>query len=147
MQKMILFAATLVSATVLCAAALEPLNVKPGLWQVTMTSTVSGLPAPIVNTYKSCVRKEDLDKYPFSDPKDKCVWTVQSSTGSKMEATGTCMPEGMGKVDFAISLQALDSENVKGTGQLTANGPAGAMNGNYSGTGKWIGATCPAGKK
>jgi hypothetical protein len=147
MPKMILLAATLVSATVLYAAALEPLNVKPGLWQVTMTSTVSGLPAPIVNTYKSCVRKEDLDKYPFTDAKDKCVWTVQSSTGSTMAASGTCMPEGMGKVDFTMNLQALDSENVKGTGQLTANGPAGSMTGNYSGTGKWVGATCPAGMK
>jgi hypothetical protein len=147
MRKMILFAATLVSATVLYAAALEPLNVKPGLWQVTMTSTISGLPKPTVNAYKSCVKKEDLDKYPFTDPKDKCVWTVQSSTGSNMEATGTCMPEGMGKVDFSMNLQALDSENVKGTGQLTANGPVGAINGNYSATAKWVGATCPPGMK
>src|ERR1700680_733742 len=137
MRKMILLAAVLLSATVLLAATLEPLNVKPGLWQVTMTSTISGLPAPTVSTYKSCVKKEDLDKYPFTDPKDKCAWTVQSSTGSKMEATGTCMPEGMGKVDFSMRLEALDSENVKGTGKLTANGPAGAMNGNYSATAKW----------
>ena len=144
MRRMIFLAAIILSATVLLAANLEPLNVKPGLWQVTMTSTISGLRAPIVNNYKSCVKKEDLDKYPFTDPDAKCVWTVQSSTGSKMEATGTCMPQGMGKVDFSISLEAVDSENVKGTGQLTANGPAGTMKGNYSGTGKWIGATCPA---
>jgi hypothetical protein len=57
------------------------------------------------------------------------------------------MPEGMGKVDFSMSLQALDSENVKGTGQLTVNGPAGVMNGTYSGTAKWVRATCPAGMK
>ena len=145
MRKMIFLAAIILSATVLLAANLEPLNVKPGLWQVTMTSTISGLRAPIVNNYKSCVKKEDLDKYPFTDHADKCTWTVQSSTGSKMEASGTCMPQGMGKVDFSISLEAVDSENVKGTGQLTLNGPAGTMNGNYSGTGKWIGATCPAG--
>ena len=147
MRRMILLAAVLLSATVLLAATVEPLNVKPGLWQVTMTSKISGLLAPTVNTYKSCVKKEDLDKYPFTDPKAKCTWTVQSSTGSKMEATGTCMPEGMGKVDFSMNLEALDSENVKGTGQLTANGPAGAMNGNYSATAKWVGATCPSGMK
>ena len=147
MRRMILLAAVLLSATVLLAATVEPLNVKPGLWQITMTSRISGLPAPTVNTYKSCVKKEDLDKYPFTDPKAKCTWTVQSSTGSKMEATGTCMPEGMGKVDFSMNLEALDSENVKGTGQLTANGPAGAMNGNYSATAKWVGATCPPGMK
>src|ERR1700681_4063696 len=123
MGKMILLVAVLLSATVLLAATLEPLNVKTGLWQVTMTSTITGLPAPTTTTYKSCVKKEDLDKYPFTDPKAKCNWTVVSSTGSKMEATGTCMPEGQGKVDFTMSLEALDSENVKGTGQLTINGP------------------------
>src|SRR5438270_5654943 len=147
MRRMILLTAVLLAATVLIAATLEPLNVKPGLWQVTMTSTISMLPAPTVNTYKSCVKKEDLDKYPFTDPKDKCTWKVQSSTGSKMEATGTCMPESMGKVDFSMTLQALDYENVKGTGQLTFNGPTGAVNGNYSATAKWVGATCPAGMK
>ena len=145
MRKVILLAVFL-SATALFAAALEPLNIKPGLWQVTMTATVTGLPRPNVNTYQSCIRKEDLGKYPFTNPKDKCVWTVQTSTGSKMEATGTCMPEGMGKVDFSMNLQAVDSENVKGTGQLTVNGgPGGVMSGNYSGTAKWVGATCPAG--
>src|ERR1700681_3592680 len=147
MRRMILLAAVLLSATVLLAATVEPLNVKPGLWQVTMTSKINGLPAPTTNTYKSCVKKEDLDKYPFTDPKAKCTWTVQNSTGSKMDATGTCMPEGQGKIEFNMHLEALDSENVKGTGQLTANGPGGVMNGNYSATAKWVGATCDPGMK
>jgi hypothetical protein len=147
MRKMILPGAVLLSAIVLLAASLEPLNVKTGLWQVTMTSTINGLPKPNTSTYKSCVKKEDLNKYPFTDPKGKCTWTVLSSTGSKMDASGTCMPEGQGKIDFSMRLEALDSENVKGTGQLTANGPGGTMNGNYSATAKWIGATCPAGMK
>jgi hypothetical protein len=145
MRKTVLLTAILLSGVALLAATLEPLNVKPGLWQVTMTNTISGLPKPTTNTYKSCVKKEDLNKYPFTDPKDKCNWTVQTSTSSKMDATGTCMPGDMGKVDFNIHLEALDSENVKGTGQLTFNGPSGAMTGNYSATAKWTSATCPAG--
>lgn len=142
-----LLTAILLSGIALLAATLEPLNVKTGLWQVTMTNTISGLPKPTTNTYKSCVKKEDLDKYPFTDPKDKCTWTVRTSTGSKMEATGTCVPEGQGKVDFNIQLEALDSENVKGTGQLTFDGPGGPMSGTYSATAKWASATCPAGMK
>jgi Protein of unknown function (DUF3617) len=145
MRKMILLVAVLSSAAILLAASdLQPLNLKTGLWQVTMTSTINGLPTPNTNTYKSCVKKEDLDKYPFTDPQAKCTWTVQSSTGRKMDASGTCTPQNEGKVTFAIHLEAVDSENVKGTGQLTVNGPAGNMSGNYSGTAKWIGATCPA---
>jgi hypothetical protein len=112
-----------------------------------MTSKVSALPSPTTNTYKSCVKKEDLGAYPFTDPKDHCNWKVVSSTGSKMEATGTCKEEGIGDVDFSMMLEAADTENVKGTGKLTFNGPAGTMNGTYSGTAKWISATCPAGVK
>jgi hypothetical protein len=144
MRKIILLGAVLLSATVLLAASLEPLNVNTGLWQVTMTSTINGLPRPNTSAYKTCVKKEDLNKYPFADPKAKCTWTVLSSTGSKMDASGTCMPEGQGKLDFRMRLDALDSQNVNGTGQLTANGPGGTLNGNYSATAKWIGATCPA---
>jgi hypothetical protein len=88
MRKTILLTAILLSGIALLAATLEPLNVKTGLWQVTMTNTISGLPKPTIN-YKSCVKKEDLNKYPFTDPKDKCTWIVQTSTGSKMEGRST----------------------------------------------------------
>ncbi|MGH9709991.1 MAG: hypothetical protein ACRD37_05560 [Candidatus Acidiferrales bacterium] len=88
-----------------------------------------------------------MDKYPFTDPRTKCTWTVLTSTGSKMEARGTCMPSEDTKADFSMRLDALDSENVKGMGQVTVTAPAGSMNGNYTATAKWIGATCPAGMK
>jgi hypothetical protein len=151
MRKMILPVAVLLSAAVLLAAqnqnpTVVPLNVNPGLWQVTMTTTIKGLP-PNTNTYRSCVKKEDLAKYPFTDPKAMCTWTVASSTGSNMQAKGTCMPGDMGKVDFNMQLTATDSSNVTGTGQMTVNGPRGPMQGDYSATAKWIGATCPAGMK
>jgi hypothetical protein len=147
MRTMILSLAVLFAASVLMAAGLTPLGIKPGLWQVTMTSKVSQFPAPHTSTYQSCVRKEDLNRYPFTDPDANCTWTVVSSTGSRMEANGMCRPEGMGDVTFSMRLEALDAENVKGTGQLDANGPAGPMNGQYSGTAKWIGAKCPADTK
>src|SRR5689334_2893326 len=101
MQKSLFLAAIISSSAVLLMAAdPQPLNVKPGLWQITMTSTIQGLPAPSTTTYKSCVKKEDLAKYPFTDPDDKCTWTVGNSTGGKMDTKGTCMPPGQGKVDF-----------------------------------------------
>jgi hypothetical protein len=147
MHKLIVPGAILVWVAVFIAAALDPLNIKTGLWQVTMTSKISTLPAPTTQTYQSCVKKEDLDKYPFKDPKDNCDWKVISSTSSEMEATGTCKPEGMGNVSFKMKLVAGDSENVKGTGQLAINGPGGNISGTYTGTGKWIGAMCPANLK
>jgi hypothetical protein len=150
MRKMILLNAVLASATVLLAdSSVQPLNVKPGLWEVTMSITLNGMGTPPrTNTYKSCLKKEDLNKYPFTDPDKKCTYTVLSSTGSTMEARGTCAPGSEGaKIDFKLRLDAVDTENVKGTGQMTMSGPGGSMNGNYAATAKWLGATCPANVK
>ena len=147
MRKMILLNAVLASATVLLAdSSVQPLNVKPGLWEVTMSITLNGMGTPPrTNTYKSCLKKEDLNKYPFTDPDKKCTYTILSSTGSTMEARGTCAPGSEGaKIDFKLRLDAVDTENVKGTGQMTMSGPGGSMNGNYAATAKWLGATCPA---
>jgi Protein of unknown function (DUF3617) len=180
MRKMILLGAVSLSATVLLmASGLQPLNLKPGLWETTMTTTISGLPpippdmqarlaqmppeqrakleammksryggTPQTRTYRSCVRKEGLDKYPFSDPDKKCTYNVLTSTGSKMDVRGTCMPGSEGaKIDFNYRLEALDPEHAKGTGQAAITSGGQTMNGIYSGTGKWIGASCPAGMK
>jgi hypothetical protein len=118
----------------------QPLNVKTGLWQVTMTTTIQGQ-RPSTTTYNSCVKKEDLDKYPFTNPDFKCTWTVQTSTSSRMDAKGTCMTSD-GKVDFNIQLDALSTESVKGTGQMSMQGPAGAIKGSYAATAKFVSGAC-----
>ena len=153
----------------------NPLNLKPGLWQTTMNYTINGTPAmppemearlaqmspeqrakfeamlksqyggaPQTRTWKSCVKKEDLNKYPFDDPNKKCTYTVLNSTGSKMDVRGTCMPGNDGyKYDFKVQLEAADSEHAKGTGQMTVSRGDQTMNGDYSGSSQWLGATCP----
>lgn len=142
MQKLMFVGGVLSSTIALAAANVQPLDVQTGLWQVTMTSKVNASPAPNTTTYTSCVTKEDLSRYPFTDPDANCTWTVVSSTGSKMEANGTCMPEGMGKVGFKMLLEAVDSKTIKGTGQLSATSPMGPMDGTYIGAAKWVGPQC-----
>jgi hypothetical protein len=146
MKKLILIGAVLLPATVVLASkTIQPLNVSTGLWEVTLTSKISTLPTPNTNTYKTCVAKQDLTKYPFTDPEEKCTSTVLSSTGSKMEARGTCRPEGGGpKYDFSLRLEALDAEHVEGKGRLAISGPSGTMNGDYSAKAQRIGDTCSA---
>src|SRR5277367_5705560 len=104
MRKRIL-AGVLLPITVLLAADLQPLNVKTGVWQVTMASTINGAPKPNVSTYKSCLTAQNLSEYPFTDPDAKCTWTVLSSTGSSMQAHGTCVPGNFpAKIDFNMKL-------------------------------------------
>ncbi len=144
MRKMVLLAAVSV-ATGMAAADLQPLNVKPGLWQVTTTTTIQGMGTPMTQTYKSCVT--DMKKYPFPDRDDECKYSVQSSTSSHMEVSGNCLYQNGEKADFKIRLDVIDSENAQGSGQATIVGPSGAMHGDYSGKGRWIAASCPAGTK
>lgn len=145
MRKMVLLGAISLVATVVVAAdTVQPLNVKTGVWQVTMTTTIQGMGGPHTHSYKSCVTKENLNQYPFADRENNCKYKIQSSTGSHMDVSGSCLPQEGGKADFKIQLDAIDSENVNGTGQLTLAGPQGEMHGDYSGKGKWMGASCPA---
>ncbi len=152
---------------------IKPLNIKPGLWQITSTTAIGGhLPgAPPetlahmtpeqraryeaamqraaqgqTNTRKHCVTQKDLDKDPFGDEKNSCTRTVLTSTGSKMEFREVCNEGGGEKSDATVQMEALDSENVKGT--VHANNTKGGqtMNFNANITAKWLGAACPSTK-
>jgi hypothetical protein len=110
-----------------------------------MNMMISGSRAPQTRTYRSCLKKEDLNKYSFVDREKKCTYTVSSSTGSTMEASGTRAPGSEGaKIDFKLRLDALDTENVKGTGQMTMGMNGGSIYGTYAATAKWISSSCPA---
>jgi hypothetical protein len=62
MRKMILVGAVLASATILLAdSSVQPLNVKPGLWEVTMKMTISGPRAPQTRGDKSCLKKRRFE--------------------------------------------------------------------------------------
>lgn len=169
MRKVTLCAMTCLSASILWAAGkYQPLNVKTGVWQTTLTTVVSGAPpipqdmiekmtpeqrarfdammkkmasgTPNTRTSKSCLTREDLEKDPFNDMKS-CKETVVTSTGSKMEVKEICTDE-RGTVNANVRIEATDSENVKGWVQSTVNGEGKTMNVNGTFTSKWIGAVC-----
>jgi hypothetical protein len=143
MHNRILFVVGLIAATAIAAATLTPLSINPGAWQVTMATSINGMP-PHSSSYTSCVRPADLTKYPFNDPNANCTWTVVSSTSTAMQANGTCTPKDLGTVQFAMQLTVSDPQHVQGTGTLNVRGPNGPITGNYSGSGKWLSARCSA---
>jgi hypothetical protein len=146
-----------------------PLNVKVGLWQTTVTTNVTGLPtipdsvlaqmpadqrAKIEaamkqtsgqpTTTKSCMTKDKLEKSEgFRNAPKFCTYTVVSSTGSKLEMKMECTQNGM-KMTGNLRVEAVDSENVKGTVQMNTSGnnAGNSMNMNSTFTGKWLGAAC-----
>src|SRR5947209_5220615 len=88
MRTKILLGSIVLSAAILLAFNnYQPLNVKPGLWQVAVTNNLNG--SEHTNSYKKCVTAKDLNTNPWANGSDdKCDWTVVNSTASDMELRG-----------------------------------------------------------
>ena len=166
MRMKILLGVLLVCAVGGVAAhSLEPLHIKTGLWEVTITMNGT-LPIPPEalakmppeqrakleerlkaqlggeNTYKECLTKEKLEKnMMFEKDREGCTRTVGTATGSKVDVRMTCDKKG-NKIDIAMLIEALNPETVKGTTHITSNGGTAAFNMNSTFNGKWVGASC-----
>jgi len=160
----------LLGALAWAADAVQPFNVKPGLWEVTVTTQMSGAPpippdvlakmtpeqrarleaamqargsqSPKNIVQKHCIKQEDLEKgLNMADTNENCKRTVATSTGSKQEVKIACEMSGV-KVDGVVRFEALDSEHVKFSAQMNGSGGGNTMTTNTSGTSKWLGAAC-----
>lgn len=154
--------ALVLSSTVAYA---DPLDVKPGLWETTTTTEMSGMPTidtskmtseqrsrfeaamkaqhaqgPRTHVHKSCMTKEKLERAPFQEKdKESCTHTVISSTGSHWEAKLLCTkPRRVGE----FKVEALSREHIKSTVQMNASDDKHAMAVHVSMDGKWIGSNC-----
>ncbi len=168
-MKIVLGALLVFAVGGLAAQKMEPLNVKTGQWEMTVTSRTQ-MPIPPealakmtpeqrarmeerlkaraegeTSIHKECLTKEKLEKsLMFEQDRKDCTRTVGTSTGSKTDVHLTCDMKGT-KLDIAILLEALNAEHVKGTIHMSTAGGTGGVSGmnmNSTVTGKWIGAVC-----
>lgn len=163
MRKALVVAVICLAASLALTASgqIQPLKARTGLWQITKTYNwtlppnlppqyAGALQSGVPQQYKSCVSLEDLSNNPWSEGTgQKCTWTVLKSTETDMEIQGSCdlsqewgMPmtaQGHGTIHL------VDSEHGTGSEDLTLSGNGMTAKGHASYTGKWIGATCPAG--
>ena len=170
MRTKILLAVFFGAATVaLAAQKIEPLNVKLGLWEMTLVTKSSGempLPTeylskltpeqrakmeaamkaqtagpPKTTTYKSCWTKEKLDNSSIFNDKKECTQTVLNSTSTKLALKATCTIQGI-TMSGNGDFEAVTSESVKGTIHMTSTGGDHTLNTDATYTGKWVGASC-----
>jgi hypothetical protein len=161
-----------IACSAVSAADFRSLDVKTGQWETTVTGQTTGIPPipdevlnrltpeqraqmqavmqgrgaggaskPIVS--KNCLTKDKLDK-PFdvgNENTKSCSRTLVTSSGSKQEIHIDCTRDG-GKATGTIKLEAVDSENLKGSMQMTMANGEHTMNMNYSFAAKWIGPAC-----
>ncbi len=157
-------AVALACCPVTWAADFHPLNIKPGEWQSTVTMTTSGMPAipPEVlaklppeqrakiesrmkgapQTSTVCVKKEKLDQPFMMDKVDKaCTHDIVTSSGSMQEIHVECTHE-KSKTSGVVRVEAMDSENIRGSMQMNTTHGERTMTLNSTFTSKWLGSTC-----
>ena len=157
------------SLTLWAADSITPLNVKEGLWEMTVTHSMSGMPAtpnippdvlakmppeqrarveaamkggPSTDVRKECITKEKLEKHSaFSNNRGDCTRTVVNSTGSKLEVKIHC-EEKQTSTDGTLVLETVGSDRVKGTMQSVTNANGHTMNMNFTFSSKYLGPAC-----
>lgn len=163
--KMLLVAACLAMPAV---ASADKLNVKPGLWEITSTSQISGLPpipkdvldkmtpekraqmeasfraeaakGPQVETDRECITKEELER-PFESADAKqCTQTIVTTTRTSQEVRLTCSGEHKGSGLLRVSTPT--PETMTGTMDLKLGEGKDAMTINAKLKGHWLGPQC-----
>jgi hypothetical protein len=168
--KRLVWGIIIFSAAALWAVdTITPLNVKVGLWEMTVTHSMTGMPAPpnippdtlaklppdqrarieammngspSTEVHKECVTKEKLEQHSaFSANRGSCTRTVVSSTGSKMEAKFHC-EDKQTISDGTFVVEAIGSDNVKATMHSVSNANGHNMNMDFVITSKYMGPAC-----
>jgi hypothetical protein len=148
---------------------IQPLNVKPGLWETTTTLKRSGAP-PVspetlarltaeqrarleqrmnansggstnTATEQHCVTKEDVEKADFGQGKGECTYSIETSTSTQGKGSYSCDVEGM-RVNGNLEITAPDPEHIKGSSHGSLNGGGRTMNVESTFTSKFLSASC-----
>jgi len=165
---------TILCCSTLWAADLHALDVKTGEWETTVTGQMTGVPSippealarltpehrakvesamgargakPLVSTH--CTTNETLKQaWNTGQITKTCTTSLTTSSSTKQEVHMECNQNGT-KTTGTVKVEAVDSEHIRGSFQMTAAGDAAgghAMSMNYTFTSKWLGAACTESK-
>lgn len=140
-------AAAVITVTSQAGIAQAPAPMKPGLWEVTVTSDIAGMPVkqPPV-TVRQCYRPEDV-KDPQrmvprqADPNFKCDTRDYKLSGNT--ATWNLACSGNGMTMTGKGSMTMKGDSYSGTNSMDMNMSGKAMKMSQAMSGKWVGE-CPA---
>lgn len=161
----IFIAATLLAAFAPSAHA-ETFDVKLGLWELTHTTKMQGMPpmppellaqlpperraqleqqmtqaaAGHTKTSKNCYTEKDRDRLFMPEDEAACTRKVIAQTKSKLEVAVACT--GKEQTDTHFTVEAIDAKHVKGVMNMTALHDGNRMTVDGTFTGKWVAADC-----
>jgi len=136
------FCAASVFAAGACAA---PMDVKLGLWEVTLTNRITGaMTQSNTVTYKSCLTKKQLEEDPIAQPKEegqKCTTSMTSQTRTVWAGTRVCTG-GEFDQDISGKVTALSREHVRGKLLIKGSMGGNSITNHATYDSKWIGSDC-----
>jgi hypothetical protein len=172
-SKSLLLALIVFSSVTLWAAdTITRLNLKEGLWEMTSTHTMTGMPpipadalakmppeqrarmeaamkqsgagVPKTDVRKHCITKEKLEKQSaFDENRKDCTRTIVSSTGSKLEMKIHCEgKEQQMSMDGAFVVEVVSSDSAKGSMHTVSSGNGRTMNMDFTFSSKYLGPGC-----
>lgn len=166
----VILASLFLAGTVTDAMA-EPLNIKPGLWQMTVRGEMHGMPPipeeqlknlsaqqraaienmmaesakPHTREIKQCITQEDLNKSEnlFNSDQSgmKCNNKLSKHSGSSMTGTIDCTKDGT-RATGDFTYEAKDREHVSGKVSMTITNGTNTMTTTGTMSGRWLGAEC-----
>jgi len=152
------------------AAWAADFDIRPGLWEMTTTVQVSGMP-PIpnldqmspeqrarieaamkgvagahTNTNKSCVTKEGIEQAiakANSNRGASCAPKITNMTASQVDMHIDCtQASGQGKTSGDINITRVDPEHIKGSGSMKSGNSARTMDMKWTMTGAFVSSDC-----
>ncbi len=173
-MKKLMIAIAFGGASLWAADHFQPLNVKTGLWENTVSITSNGQipvssdmlakltpeqrarvearmnaqsgPRTRTRTNQDCLTSEDLDRGRlFKNEEKDCTEKILESSSTHLELQVDCRHDTLISKTL-LSLQALSPELVKGTVTTTVSSEGHSMTSKNDLSAHWISASCPGRK-
>lgn len=157
------------------ADKMQPLNAKPGLWEITSSQQMKGaLPVPpdvlakmspeqrakmealfkqhegqgpVTRTRQSCITQDQLSKNPFLEERPSCRRTIVNSTGKLFEFHQECNETNGSHIVTDGRFEVSGETNMKGTVKMKADNSGRTTDIDVNMSGKWLSADCSQAKK
>jgi len=107
------------------ASGVAAAEIRTGLWQITMTVNMTGMPAAIPpQTQQECLSAENM--VPQTANAQGCEVRSNGARGNRMEWTMACdTPNGKAK---GSGYMEFNGDSMQGSIEMVMNGPAGPLN-------------------
>ena len=118
MRKRILFFPIVVSLIFAVSAFAAP-NYQEGLWEMTTTMNMPGMPKEMMHPMKNtvCMTKENAVPQPQQKGEQQCKMTDQKTVGNKVSWTMTCKNGTVSKGDITYSKTSFTGSQTMMTNQ------------------------------